>query len=186
MSYMNTEIMSVNHLGTKPKWIIWCTETDKGFTAMGSRKINQIDIEVDYTWNELDLFSILGNPIPIVSPPQVYKLTGNLAGFTMVVAKTELEAFVTLMHTFQQEEACEIAEAKVIAERIKDEKKREKVHKKAKKQAREGKFDAAKCPETCWYCIEEDEPYGVDYDEPYHVDPYHVDYYGDEGDEDIW
>lgn len=181
MSYTNTEITHGNHFGTKPKWIIWCTETANGFTIMGSRKVNQLDLEVDYAWHDMDLFSILSPAASgCVPSPHIYKLTGNLAGFTMVVAKTEMEAFVTLMHTFQQEEACEKAESEKIAERIKDEKKRKKAHNKARKQAREGKFDAAKCPESCFYCIEEDEPYGVDYDE------YYVDYYEDEGDEDIW
>jgi hypothetical protein len=124
--------------------------------AFGTRNIRQLDIAADYSWDDYDLtnsFEISSRAVPHI---RTYKLTGELAGFTMVAAKTELEAFVTLMHTFHQEEACEKAESEKITQRIKDEKKRKKAHEKAVRQEAEGKFDAAKCPETCWYCQEDE------------------------------
>lgn len=143
-----------SYASTKAKWIIWCTETDTGFTAYGSRNIRQLDIEADYSWDNYDLTNYFGSASVSGGIPTLrkYKLTGDLVGFTMVTAKTELEALVSLLHTLQQEEACEKAEAETTAKRVKEEKKREKAHKKAVRQAAEGKFDAAKCVQPCFYC----------------------------------
>lgn len=149
--------MNPLYVTTKIKWIIWCTETDVGFAAFGSRNTRQFEIEADYSWDNHDLTTFFGSADRAIPTLRKYKLTSELAGFTMVVAKTEMEAFVSLMHTLQQEEACERAEAEKVAKRIKEEKKRKKNHEKAVRQAAEGKFDAAKCPETCWYCGEEND-----------------------------
>lgn len=141
--------MNQSYLATKAKWIIWCTESDIGFTAFGSRNIKRLDIEADYSW---ELNNYFGDDTRAIPNLRSYKLTGELVGFTMVSAKTELEALVSLMHTLQQEEACEKAEAEKIAKRIKEEKKRKKVHEKAVRRAAEGKFDAARCVQPCYYC----------------------------------
>lgn len=148
--------MNPSYVSTKAKWIIWCTEIEDCFVAFGSRNIGKLDVEAVYGWASQDLTGWFGNSREIPNI-RTYNLTGVLAGFTMVSAKTELEAFVSLMHTLHQEEACEKAEAEVIAKRIKEEKKRKKAHEKAVRQAAEGKFDAAKCPETCWYCGEKND-----------------------------
>lgn len=153
-----------NYVSTKANWIIWCMENENGFTMIGSRKVSQLDLEARMEFDNFtnDLFC---PPVSACVPtPMNYDLTGSLRGFTMVTAKTEFEAFITLMHTFQQEKQCEKAEGEMIARRIKEEKNRKKVHKKAMKQANEGKFDAAKCPPNCWYCERDLEEAENEYD----------------------
>lgn len=158
-------IMQSNYMASKANWIIWCIDSEDGFTMLGSRKVNGLDLEVNYGsyMEDLSIFRTPGASGGYLS--YTYSLTGLLAGFTMVVAKTEFEAFITLMHTFQEEERLEKVEAERRAASLKEEKKREKAHKKAKRQAEEGKFDANKCPETCYYCKEETE--ACDCDEYY-------------------
>ncbi len=95
----------------QPRWIVWCIETPDGFAMTGSRKINQLDIEVrrefdsllDGFYNEQRLYL-----------PTTYTVTGQFGGFTMVVAPTEFEAFTSLMAALREEERKE----KEVQERI--------------------------------------------------------------------
>lgn len=169
--YTNTGITYSNHASSKAKWIIWCVENQDGFTMIGSRKVRDLDLEVKMDYDDYGFFI---SQSASLNTPTKWTLTGSFTGFTMVVAKTELEALISLMNTFQQEEACEKAEFETYVKRLKEEKKREKLHKKAIRQAREGKFDAPKCVQPCYYCgleLDEaerewqDEPYGCDEDD---------------------
>ena len=155
-----------NYVSTKANWMLWCMENKEGFVMIGSRKINQLNLEANMEFDDLNPFNSFS--ISSCLPMQMsYELTGSLAGFTMVTGKTEFEAFITLMHTFQEEERKEKAEKEAYTARVKDEKKLRKIHKKNKKAALEGKFDHAKCLETCYYCIEENNPYDNNYPEWY-------------------
>lgn len=144
------------NMSARPKWMIWCMETEDGFMMIGSRKVNQLDIEVKHDF--LDSTRFLGYGETSYAPiTRDFDIAGSVRGFTTVTGKTELECLVSLLSTFQQEEQCEKAEAETVANRAKEEKKRKKAHNKAKKSAMEGKFDAAKCPKSCYYCLCEGE-----------------------------
>lgn len=100
---------------TKPKWMIWCLKNKKDFTAIGSRKVNQIGLEadiVDGEYHELILFDRVVYSAMSPATVRQFNLTGAFAGLTMAAGKTEFEAFTALMHLLQQEERAEKVEAK--------------------------------------------------------------------------
>lgn len=142
-----------------PNWIIWCVETKDGFMAMGSRKINQLDFSAQREFDDVTSFgySRAASSVPTISS---YDLTSSLRGATMVVGKTELEALCSLITLFKEEETKEKQDKELFASKLQikklEDKEAKRLHKKAKKQARQGKFDAAKCPENCSYCEEDD------------------------------
>lgn len=162
---------------TKANCIIWTIQNEQGFMALGSRKVQQLELNAEYGYGDYwEMRDFSGRLLFADKAPddiRQWNLTGALAGFTTVVGDTELEAIFTLINAFRAEELEEKRQAKeftIISEtRREEEKKAKKAHKKAMKQILEGKFDAAKCSETYIYC-ESDLDSGND------------DYWNDDGD----
>ncbi len=106
----------------KAKWMVWCVETPDGFAMTGSRKIKQLDIEVqrefdtllDGFYNQHRLYM-----------PTTYTITGQFGGFTMVVAQTEFGAFTSLMAALREDERLEEEEKAAMAARIEETRQRE-------------------------------------------------------------
>lgn len=145
---------------SKINLLFWCIETEEGFTAYGSRKINQL--ELDANWH-FDDYMTMDNPFHTpyasggISRTPDYDLTTSMRGFTMVTGKTEMEAIFQLFAAFKEEEYQErrTAEAWTRSQEARNlaaKKADKKLHKKAKKMAKEGKFDAPKCSEGCMWC----------------------------------
>lgn len=97
-----------------PNWWMTVIENDGKWTAIGSRKINRIDIEAridDYDW------PLLGHSLysPVASVAE-YKIAGSVRGFTYTSGTTRLAALGALMDALQKEEE---EERTVAAERSK-------------------------------------------------------------------
>lgn len=85
---------------TEPKWLVWCMEKEDGFIMMGSRKINQLDVQVSQEFDTL-YDTLFMKPIFL---SRTYMLSGQFGGFIAVVAPTEFEAFTSLMSALREEE----------------------------------------------------------------------------------
>lgn len=148
---------------TNPTWLMWCVESDSGFIAIGTRKINELNLEADYGFDgEYSMFSSPYASGGVYINPS-YNMTGAMRNFTMVSGKTEMEALFGLLRAFADEEAEEKRQAERIeANKIANELysiKEKKAHKKQRKAEKQGKFDAAYCLVDCSLCEEENLTY---------------------------
>ena len=157
--------MNSSYIGTKPNWIFWCVKDENGFTAMGSRRINHIDLEVDYKFD--DHYMTFDNPFHSpsvtagISGPVDYLVSGSMRGITMVTGKTEIEAICSLLTVFREDEERERHQAELTAARRETQELRNKemkrLHKKTMKRRAEGKFDANYCEANCYWCYDADQ-----------------------------
>lgn len=105
-------------MNTKPTYLMTLIESNGGWTAVGSRSVNFLNIEARREWEELSLTYFSDRSIS----PSIYHylVEGSVRSFTVVSAPTQLQALGALLDEFRKQEDAELREAEDKAKRKAD------------------------------------------------------------------